>query len=233
MMKLICSKCGADVPLKDVDVASERACCPNCGNFWDCREWIQSHFKGEDKLTHPPAGVTYHKTPQGFAVAASARSGRWIFWIPFALIATRIMYVFVYALFFAKPSPGRPVDAWNLNLFRLFLTPFLLGTLAAWFAALMSICGKVVFSVEGDSATIFRGIGFLGWRRRLNWSDVTRVRLGKMYAKNSTREQIVLEGHHPITFARGVSHERLLFLMTALSTHCLRGSDSKTVRGLI
>jgi hypothetical protein len=220
-MKLACSKCGAHVPLEDVDVASERACCPSCGYFWDCREWIQNYFKGEDKLTHPPRGVTYNKTANGFTVVASTSSWAWVFWIPFAIIASTIMSVFIYALFFAKPLPGTQADTLFLNFFRLFLTPFIAGTLAAWFIALMSICGKINFTLDGDTATIFRGIGFLGWRRRLNWAGVSRVRLGKSYATNSTREQLVLEGDHPITFARGVSHERLIFLMTALSTHRL------------
>lgn len=225
-MKLICPKCGSTVAHEDVHVASESAACSVCGNMWDCRNWIKAEFLGTKKLGNPPPGVSYRPTINGFQVAVSTRSLRWLFWLPFACIASAILFFFAYVLLIAHPIPGS-VDPEARRLMILFLIPFWLLGVFLWFVALIPIFGKIVFTVEGQSATIFEGIGFLGWRRRLNWEAVKRVRLGKWYSDEDTREQLVLEGDCHVVLARGVQHRRLIFMLTALQTHrANKGTES-------
>ena len=215
-MKLICPKCGSTVGYEDVDVASERAACSVCGNMWDCRNWIEAEFRGTKKLENPPPGVSYRPTANGFQVAVSTCSLRWLFWLPFASIASAILLFFAYGITY--PIPGS-VDPEGRRLVILLLIPLWLLGVFLWFVALKPIFGKIVFTVEGQSATIFEGIGFLGWRRRIDWAAVKRVRLGKSYSDEDTREQLVLEGDRDVVLARGVQHRRLIFMLTALQTH--------------
>jgi hypothetical protein len=100
----------------------------------------------------------------------------------------------------------------------LFGIPFLLGSILFWTFALMAIAGRCEVAVSGDEATLFVGIGALGWRRRFRWSEVRAVH----EAQTSTRypgghgSALALEGRTRLLFGSGVNDARRYFLLNAL-----------------
>jgi len=210
-MKLVCPECKSDVPRTDVDMSSETAFCWHCQKNFACKDWIESALVTPESLQHPPIGAAYEQSPDGFKVVVSTGSYRWLFFLPAACFWSKLAYLFTWALL--HPKSIEPGAGWVLiPVLTLF---YLLGA-ALWGGALMPIFGKVAIRVDGDSGSIFTGIGVLGWRRRFNWRGVERIRLTTFYSKKWNREQITLEGDEVIQVARGVSHDRLCYLLTAL-----------------
>ncbi|PYJ00454.1 MAG: hypothetical protein DME25_20645, partial [Verrucomicrobia bacterium] len=98
-----------------------------------------------------------------------------------------------------------------------FGIPFVLGTLLFGSIAVMSVCGKVVVTVDGDDGAIFTGVGPIGWRRKFNWREVSAIRRTEKYGnRGSVLQQITFEGQKRLNFAAGVKDERLDFLFRAL-----------------
>jgi hypothetical protein len=87
----------------------------------------------------------------------------------------------------------------------------------------MSICGKIEVVVDGDSGTISKGIGAMGWKRRFDWDQIKKIRISKYYHTRGhimPEQQITLEGGKVFALARGVRAERLRFMLTALRLMC-------------
>jgi hypothetical protein len=99
----------------------------------------------------------------------------------------------------------------------LFGIPFFLGTLLFGSIAVMSVCGKVTVSVDGDDGVIFTGVGPIGWRRRFDWRKVSSIRrTEKVGNRGGVSEQITFEGETRLNFAAGIKTERLDFMLAML-----------------
>jgi hypothetical protein len=209
-MKLVCPECKSEVPLERVDMSSESALCCQCQKYFDCKEWIETALVTPENLKHPPDGALYEQTPHGFRVVVSTRAYRWLFFLPFACMWSALLLFFSWAFLHGNGSPGA-----RLLLFR-FLTPFYLFCAVAWGFALMPIFGRVAIEIDGDSGSIFKGIGFMGWTRHFDWRSVRKIRLSTYYMTNWNQEQITLEGDKTVQVARGVGHKRLCYMLLAL-----------------
>lgn len=72
---------------------------------------------------------------------------------------------------------GSQIVKGQFNLvMSLFGIPFVLGTLFLGSMAVMSVCGKVIVSVDRDGeGQVFTGVGMIGWTRRFHWASMTAV----------------------------------------------------------
>jgi hypothetical protein len=195
--KIICPKCRAEIPLEDVNVATDLALCRQCGQTWNYSELIQDSEVANFVLQTPPKGVWFRETsPSAFEVGVSTRSAVAFFLVPFMCVWSGVSLGGIYGTQIAKKH-------FDLTA-SLFGIPFALGTLVVGGVAIMSICGKIVVTVEGDDGAIFNGVGPIGWRRRFNWRAVSAIRrTEKTGNRGSISKQITLEGGKQISFAAG------------------------------
>jgi hypothetical protein len=209
-MHISCPLCGFRVTEKLIDLSEEKAFCPPCQKYFDCGEWIEKTLVVPEQLLHPPKGAWFAQTADGFKLGVSTRSYDWIVLTPAAVFLSGLMFFFTWGGFQAA-------DRDMLIILLLFLTPFYLVGLFLWICVLMSACGKIEVSVDGDSGIIFKGFGALGRRRGFNWAQVRKIRVANAYCRNrETRQKISIEGEDVVEFATAVKSERLRFMFIAL-----------------
>jgi len=206
--KIICPQCHSEIPLEDVNVSTNIALCRLCGQTWSYAELIEDNPTDFD-LMNPPKGAWYReRPPRGFEVGASTRSAVAFFLVPFMCVWSGGSLGGIYGSQLAKRhfSLGE----------SLFGIPFILGTLLFGSIAVMSMCGKVCVTVEGDDGILFMGVGPIGWRRRFNWQKVTSIRRTESYNRRSLSQQITFEGEKRLNFGSNLKDDRLNFMLTAL-----------------
>ena len=207
--KLICPKCRAEIPLDDVNVARDIALCRQCGQTWsygDLMTDLQSDYVIPQT---PPPGTWFHEQgPREFTVGTTTRSAGAFFLVPFMCVWSGFSLGGIY---------GTQIYHRQFNLFEsLFGIPFFLGTLLFGSIAVMSVCGKMTVSINGDDGVIFTGVGPVGWRRKFNWRRVTAIRRTQQMNRNGVSDQITFEGEKRLNFASGVRAERLDYLLAVL-----------------
>ncbi|HWY29875.1 MAG TPA: hypothetical protein VNX46_03925 [Candidatus Acidoferrum sp.] len=208
--KLICPKCRAEIPLEDVNVATDIALCRQCGQTWSYADLIEETKLPDFLPSTPPGGAWYMETgPRTFEVGSTTRSYAAFFLVPFMCVWSGGSLGGIYGTQFAKHH--------FVLSESLFGIPFILGTLLFGSIAVMSVCGKVTVTVDGDEGAVFTGVGPIGWRRRFNWRSVSAIRRTvKSGGRGSTSEQITFEGDKRMSFAAGIKSERLDFMIAML-----------------
>jgi len=208
--KATCPKCRAEIPLEDVNVSTDLALCRQCGQTWSYADLIEDDGTADFSSLSPPGGAWFREMPpRGFEVGVSTRSPGAFFLVPFMCVWSGFSLGGIYGRQFAKGH-------FDLKM-SLFGIPFVLGTLLFGSIAVMSVCGKVVVTVDGDDGAIFTGVGPIGWRRKFNWREVSAIRRTEKYGnRGSVLQQITFEGQKRLNFAAGVKDERLDFLFRAL-----------------
>jgi hypothetical protein len=208
--KILCPSCRVAIPLDDVNVATDIALCRQCGQTWSYAE-LNEESKISDSIPQsPPSGTWYQETgPRSFTIGSTTRSAIAFFLVPFMCVWSGFSLGGIYGTQFIKGH-------FNLGE-SLFGIPFVLGTLLFGSIAVMSVCGKVTVSVDGDDGVIFTGVGPIGWRRRFNWRNVASIRrTEKVGSRGSVSEQITFDGEKRLNFATGIKTERLDFMLAML-----------------
>jgi hypothetical protein len=207
-MNLICPNCGAEVSDDMIDWSEENAFCRQCREFFDCSTWIEEALVKPGKLS-PPPGTWFSGSPRNFTLGTVTRTSSQGTVLLVACFGSLVLAAFSWALVRAVPV--------TRQLLFLGLIPFYLLGLVLWGFVLLALFGKVEVRVEGDAGTVFNGIGRVGWKRHFNWGQIEKIRVSKLYRTDfPTRLRISLEGDSTISFAKGVSTERLRFLLIAL-----------------
>jgi len=208
--KNLCPKCRSEIPLEDVNVATDIALCRQCGQTWSYADLVEENQVEDFNSISPPRGTWFQETPpRRFEVGISTRSPIALFLVPFMAVWSGGSLGGIYGSQIAKGH-------FNLGM-SLFGIPFLLGTLFLGSTALMAVCGKVTVSVDGDDGVIFTGVGPFGWRRRFNWRKVSSIRrTEKSGNRGSVSQQITFEGERQLNFASGAKSERLNFMLAML-----------------
>jgi len=185
--KILCPRCRLAVSLDDVNVATDIALCRQCGQTWSYAD-LNEESKTLDLVPQlPPGGTWYQETgPRSFVVGSTTRSPIAFFLVPFMCVWSGGSLGGMYGTQFSKGQ-------FDLGQ-SLFGIPFILGTLLFGSIAVMSVCGKVTVTVDGDEGVIFAGAGPIGWRRRFNWRNVTSIRrTEKVGSRGSVSEQLTFE----------------------------------------
>ena len=208
--KTICPKCAKEIPLGDVNVATDVALCRRCGQAWSFADLLADARLIPTEHLSPPRGAWLREPGPGeFEVGVSTRSPIAFFLVPFMCVWSGGSLGGIY---------GTQIAKGHFELApSLFGIPFFIGTLFLGSLTLMSVFGKVVVKVRGDEGVVFIGVGPVGWSRRFNWRRVSGIRLTEKWGnRGTTSQQITLEGEKRIDFGTGLSNERIDFLFGTL-----------------
>ena len=205
-----CPKCEANVPLEDINVAKDAALCRKCGQGFSFAELLHDEEVAPVvDLDHPPKGMWFHRTPDGFELGSTTRSAAAIFLVPFMCIWSGGSLGGIYGSQIAKGD-------FNLGM-SLFGLPFLAGTVLIGSLALMSVCGKVCVRAKGLDGEVFAGVRGVGFRRRFKWDQVKSIRqVTRIGSKGRRYQQVRLEVEKDIAVATSLSKARMDFFVAAL-----------------
>jgi hypothetical protein len=208
--KITCPKCRAEIPLEDVNVATDIVLCRQCGHNWSYADLVADARVPQCDPQHPPRGAWFREMPpRGFEVGVSTRSADAFFLVPFILFWSGLSLGGIY---------GTQFHSGHFSLLlSLFGLPFLCGTFFLGAAAGMALGGKVVVRVNDDEGVIFTGMGPVGWRRCFNWRTISGIRRTIKYGnRGADSRQITFQGEKPLNFAADVKEQRLDFMLTML-----------------
>jgi hypothetical protein len=156
-----------------------------------------------------PGGAWFRQEADRVVVGATTRSPVAFFLVPFMCVWSGGALGGIY---------GSQIAEGQFNpVMSIFGIPFVLGSILFWAVALMAVCGKVEVIINRDGATIFTGIGSLGWKRRLDWLSVKTVREESATTRypGSHGAGLVIEGKQRVKFGTGLNEARRFFVLNA------------------
>ena len=209
-MVINCPKCGRRVEGANLNAAKDLATCGSCGEAFVLSDLLARSSTARGERLETPPGAWFRLTPAGWETGATTRSWMALFLIPFLVFWTA---GFSWGFFGhdAKHAPGAP----PLPAFMAFF--FAVAAMFWWFA-LMSVAGRVSVRKEGDAATVFVGIGSLGWRKTVTWSSINAIREEPSYMRypGGQGARLCLDGPRRVAFGSMLTGDRRYFLMRTL-----------------
>lgn len=217
-----CPYCFAAIGLDDVNVATDVALCRECKRTTSFAALLESGRGAA--LVEMPSGCRFDELPEGFRVEASTRSRIAFFYIPFMCFWSGMSLNGIY---------GDQIRKGRFDLFEsLFGLAFVVGSVMLASLCLMSAAGHVSLLVQEDELILFAGIGPVGWRRRLLWSDYDAVRdQVKTSGKGHGSHVLVLEGRKTVSFGLQLSEERRYWMLSVLRRQLLERQRRAGRRG--
>lgn len=209
-MEIRCPTCGCVLPMDDVNVARDLALCRACEQTFRFADLVDGARRPMAGSATPPPGTWFEETFDGFIVGATTRSPTAFFIVPFMLFWSGFALSGIY---------GTQIVARRFNPFMaIFGIPFLLGSIFLGWAALLTVCGRVVVTVAGDLGQVFTGIGPLGIRRRFSWAGVHTIEetFGTVSNRGRTSRVIRLASDRLVSFGSMLNDERRYYLVQTL-----------------
>jgi len=211
-MKLFCPKCDTRLGAAQLNIAADVAACPNCDEVFAISSIVSAgHLDDvEFNIQEPPKGVSFQDTGMGWEIIASTRSATAFFLVPFMCVWSGFSLGGIY---------GTQIVNGKFNLgMSLFGIPFVLGTLLFGSIAVMSVCGRVVVSADGNFGRVFTGVGPVGWTRRFDWQSISLVEedLLDYQSRGSNGPVISLVGKTRLKFGSGLTDARRYYVLKAL-----------------
>ena len=209
-MKVTCPSCRKPIPGANLNAAANLAICAACNEAFELSALLDETAVADVDLYDPPRGAWFQQTFDGFQLGATTRSAMAFFLVPFMCVWSGGALGGIY---------GTQIAAGKFDLMlSLFGIPFLLGTLLFGSIAVMSVCGKVVVTIERERGSVFTGVGPIGWTRRFDWHQVEGVQedfADYHNSRNMTRV-VALVGPRPLKFGSMLSTQRRTFFLLAM-----------------
>ena len=216
-----CPRCGNRLLATDINVTADTALCRQCGSaLINFPTWFMAAPSPICHSRRKEPG--FELTPAGFRASATTRSAMAWFIVPFMLVWSGGSLGGIYGSQFRS-------GAFHLGS-SLFGIPFLLGTL--WFGgyAMMLVCGRVAISRDGETGTVFEGIGPIGWTRQFSWSDIASVMEGvtseRWSGKRGPQPLVAMRFEtslgRTLKFGTLLSEERRWFLISVIRSQISR-----------
>ncbi len=216
MPRNLCPVCGTEYHSESINIKEGVALCPGCGQLSRLSDVVAEDQSVVERISQPPRGCTVVDAGREILVRASLRSvvGFFgslfvcLFWngivSVFVLIAVSGLYSnLVGPLPEWFPSPDDGDMPLGMTLFLcIFMIPFVVIGLGMVGALFMNLAGRVEVKIGEDEASVFTGIGPIGWRRRFDPSQVHGVKLGyaKWESNGSHNELIVIDADRTVKF---------------------------------
>lgn len=237
---LVCPRCKAEIPLADVNVATDVALCRACNQIYSLAALRDSATldAGVDLAT-PPAGAWIRDDGVRTRIGASARSlAGALGLLAISLFWNGIVSVFVLVVLASTlthmgvtlphwfPAPkmnGSPMSIGMTIFMWIFLSPFILVGTCMLGAFVTCLVGRSEVCIEQGRGEVFTGIGSLGFRKAFDPVAVRQVRLEHKQWRDSDgdrreKRQIVLDaGDRTIKFGSMLPEARMRFVASALA----------------
>lgn len=212
-MKASCPTCSGLLTASNINIATDVAACPHCGDIFAASSLVSSSARrkvANFNKHQPPKGVSFHDSTFGWQITASTRSPIAFFLVPFMLVWSGFSLGGIYGSQFFSGE-------FSL-LLSLFGIPFFLGSLLLGSLVIMAICGKIVITVERNQGRVFTGVGPIGWTRNFDWGSITAIEetATRNHSSESNRFHIALIGQQRLKFGSGLSDEKRYYIAQAL-----------------
>ncbi len=163
-MKAVCPNCGKRIAADDINVSADRALCRTCDELFALSD-LADTSEAFVPLDSPPRGIRIEDFGGDPLIMVSLRQPVVIFLIVFAAIwsggsMTGMVFTFLEQGF---------------GLHLLFFLPFFLGTLALLTIISLLLFGRSEARISGGDLMLFTGVGPIGRRRQMPFSEVDRI----------------------------------------------------------
>ena len=188
MKSYFCPKCGAEVPLNDINVSADLMLCKSCGETSSFAEAVSDAGDESVLVKPPPKHLKIETDPMDperrTTITYKRISPLALFFVPFTCVWAGGSMAGIYGSQIIKGA----FDP-KLSLFGL---PFLIGSIALVSACLFMLFGKRVLELKGGEAKYFAGVFGIGLRKRFHYDCQTKVSRGAaaIQQKGQTIEEI-------------------------------------------
>lgn len=234
MHQNICPSCEAVLPSEQINVAQGVAYCPACGKLSPLRD-VMAFQEDRQSVTDTPSGCYVWNEGANIHIQATLRSVAGalgalfisLFWngivSVFVMIALAGLWTnFIGPLPEGFPAPheenGEPMSLGMTLFLCMFLTPFVTIGACMIGAFFLNIWGKIDILIDGDQGVIRTGIPLLGWKRRFNASQVTKVEIGlsSWQQNDQSKELIQIQADRTVKFGTLLNDKRREWLRSVL-----------------
>lgn len=182
-----CPKCGAVLPLADVNVAADVALCRACGTSGSFLQHGSVPAITDEEMARPPKRVSLRRAfGDALAIVVRPRRVALLFLVPFTLMWSGISMTVLYI---APLATGK--FKWQEGLFGL---PFLLGTIVLLTIILYQIFGQTTITLTKGKIRVATGLFGKGRVREMECGPGTQValRMSSYRVNNVPQQEIVL-----------------------------------------
>ncbi|MGI5923966.1 MAG: hypothetical protein ACOX9E_08480 [Lentisphaeria bacterium] len=209
-MKMLCPHCGNALPPEAVNVATDLALCPECGQANRASVCVVEDEINQDLLRRPPPGTWLRQEGGEIVVGASMRSkSAWRLGFFTAFWGGISMFV----------GYGTQILERNFDLVRtLSSIPFLLVTVFLAGITIYMIFGRHEWHLDAAGGSGFNGVGRFGKRWRFAWKELTRIHIQSFRdSEGEISTKLILEGASPRVEVILPEHEdRQQFIVNAI-----------------
>lgn len=110
-----CPRCEREVAPEAVNVQKDLVYCARCNQAFGLSQLVQDERALTVDLRRPPPGVWFERTPLGFRLGATTRSGLAFFLVPFMLVWSGGQFGLLQSLF-GLPFLAGSVLFWSVAL---------------------------------------------------------------------------------------------------------------------
>lgn len=188
MKNYFCPKCGAEVPLSDINVSADLMLCKSCGETSSFAEAVNEVGDESVLVKPPPKHLRIETDPMDperrTTITYKKISPLALFFVPFTCVWAGFSMMGIY---------GSQIIKGEFNLEQsLFGIPFLIGSTVLVCASLFMLFGKRVLELKGGEAKYFAGVFGIGLRKRFHYDCQTKVSRGAaaMQQRGQTIEEI-------------------------------------------
>ena len=188
MKSYFCPKCGAEIPLSDINVSADIMLCKSCGETSSFAEAVNDAGDESVLVKPPPKHLRIETDPMDperrTTITYKKISLLALFFVPFTCFWAGGSMAGIYGSQIVKGA----FDP-KLSLFGL---PFLIGSIVLVSACLFMLFGKRVLKLRGGEAKYFAGVFGIGLRKRFHYDCQTKVSRGAatFQQKGQTIEEI-------------------------------------------
>ncbi|MGI6354189.1 MAG: hypothetical protein ACOX6W_03735 [Lentisphaeria bacterium] len=209
-MNMLCPQCGSLLPPEAVNIATDLAQCPECGQVSRAAACVVEDAISKDVLRQPPPGTWLRQEADAIVVGATMRSKAAWGAVLFTAICGGISMFGAY---------GTQIIDGKFDLGRtLFGIPFLLVTVFLIGTTIHMIFGRQEWRLGEDGGSGFNGVGRFGRRWRFAWKNLTRIHIHTIRDnKGNTSFKLILEGTSPeLKISLPERKDRQQFILNAI-----------------
>ncbi len=227
MMTYRCPKCGAEVPMKNINVEKDLMLCPSCGVTSAFSEVVEPENGYIARLSEkPPKHLTVvaEIEPNDVCETVTATYRR--------IVPGATLFLVIFSCFWVGGSMfgiyGTQIMKHQFDLkISLFGIPFVIGSIFLISTCLFALFGKRVLRLKRGNGSFFSGVGPIGKTVRFTYNRATKVTKGNSnyYVNGRTLPRLELTNPDsliPVKICTGLDEDALEYVYALLQRECKR-----------